>query len=252
MIAPSAAARRLFARVMWRMTRGFWTLAFAAADTHAHLEVARCGRRDAGELARRIELSLGRVLELPVGFEPARIKEIRDQGHLGGVFRYTLRQDRHHGVDVDPMRDATNLPDLLGLRIGGEHTVAAVRELLPRVQREELMSFYEPLGAPGEIVLADLADAAAASVARDLRDPRAARARVAAVHAVDASTQELALALGLDARSVRRLRQRRPDNSHVVAIQRQLLLRARLRGRRQKIHTGSGSLAAVPIGVLMT
>src|SRR5262245_5666905 len=116
-IAPSPAERRLLARTVLRMTRRCFLLVFALVDTHVHLEVARCTREAAGELARRIELSLGRLLELPVGFERARVKTIVDQAHLAAAFRYTLRQDRHHGVDVDPLRDATSLPDLLGMRV---------------------------------------------------------------------------------------------------------------------------------------
>ena len=68
-IAVDLAARRTLARTVLKAGRSRGLLAFRAADTHLHLQVA-CGRPEAGELARRLEIALVRALRLAVGFAP--------------------------------------------------------------------------------------------------------------------------------------------------------------------------------------
>ena len=58
------------------------------------------------------------------------------------AFDYIFRQQPRHGLSWDPLREASNLPDLLGLRIIGQHTATDVRSLLPRVNRAHLLALY--------------------------------------------------------------------------------------------------------------
>ena len=69
-IAVDLGAQRTLARTVLKAGRSRGQLAFRAADTHLHLQVA-CDRPEAGELARRLEIALVRSLRLAVGFAPA-------------------------------------------------------------------------------------------------------------------------------------------------------------------------------------
>jgi hypothetical protein len=64
-IAPSVRERRLLARVVLEVTRGRGLLAFAAPDTHLHMEMVE-EREAVGELTRRIEISAVQRLQLPI------------------------------------------------------------------------------------------------------------------------------------------------------------------------------------------
>jgi len=163
-IAQSPAHRRALARIVLAQARRDRLLAFGVADTHLHLETGG-DRAAAGQLARRIEIQTRLALPLPVGFSPAYFKPILNQSHLSHSFTYILKQESHHGLQSDLLHEASNLPDLLGLRLLGGYTVANVQAMLPRVRREALL---EILGAPG---LADspcppafLAESAAAAL----------------------------------------------------------------------------------------
>ena len=120
-IASTPAAQRTLARVVLCQARWCCLLVFALADTHLHLLVA-CSRKEAGKLARRIEIQLSHQLDLSVGFTPAYIVPIRDGRHFYNTFYYILNQNRHHQLESDPLREATNLWDLLGLRVVGRYS----------------------------------------------------------------------------------------------------------------------------------
>ncbi len=259
-IAPSAEARREVAAAVLKVGREAELLAFGLADTHLHL-LAACDRGAAGRLAWRVELSVQARLRPKVGFDPPRWWPVRDQRHLGRAFPYVLSQD-HHGAFRDPFRDGTNLPDLLGLRLIGRYTASNVRRRLPRVGREELVALLEgpreggddggreaggaaflgwpsegsgegstESGGAGAEVVADAAAAAACLGSLAGRTAPVVAARRAAVHAADdtVAASELAAALGVSARSLRRLAAESPDPALVAAIRGQIALRL---GRR--------------------
>jgi hypothetical protein len=130
-IATSTAARRKITRSILRVGRPFGLVAFRAADTHVHLQ-ALCDLRAAGQLGRRAAIALRRSLALPVRFKPCHVKPINDQAHLYRAFHYILRQDDHHDLNVDTYHEASNLPDLLGMRLVGRYTWENMRAHLPR------------------------------------------------------------------------------------------------------------------------
>ena len=209
-------------------------MVFSAADSHIHAEVV-CGRRFALEMCRRIEGALKRMLRLDVGFAPAHLKPIETQGHLAKAFDYILRQDRRHGVtSLDPFREASNLPDLLGMRTTGQYTASNVKSFLPRLQREQLLAHYglEQL-VPREEPRHLLVPSAAAAIGRlDLagrsRDCLAARRAVLGILGGRMRWKDAASLLGVCRRTIHRLRQRPLDDVLVKAIQLQLCLRSHL------------------------
>lgn len=62
-----------------------------------------CGRDEAGQLARRLEISLAQKLSLEVRFVPAHFKAVDDGRHLR-AFIYVLEQNAHHGLEWDPQQ----------------------------------------------------------------------------------------------------------------------------------------------------
>ncbi len=231
-LTPTPTERRIAARVILEQGRAAKLINFSIPDTHAHMNAA-CGDAASNELARRVELSLGRRLHLPVGFEPARVKPIRDVWHHSNLFTYVFNQYQHHGLDWDPYFEATNLPDLLGLRPNGAYTIDNVQRALPRVQRKQLLKWFScdaipPADGPMERLL-DAAAAAAAlpSLHGSSRDVLATRR--AAVEIADGQLQrngDLTELLQISRTSLYRLRQRPADQRLVEAIRLQLGLRA--------------------------
>ena len=229
-IAPTRAARRRLARSVLDRADEFHVVAFRAADNHIHL-LALCDRPAAGELARRVELSLRQ----PSPFLPAHIKGVGDQDYLYSCFRYILDQERHHEIELDPLHEASALPDLLGLRSVAPAIVGRVRSRLPRIKRRALLRHLgEPdLERPVEL-WSRLPDAAAAALALPSLEGRSARqveARAAAVHAAqELGPTAIARALGCSRMTVHRLRLRTARPDLVRAVRRQLRLREQVRG----------------------
>jgi hypothetical protein len=239
-LATSTAARRRLARCVLANGERFGLLAFRAADNHLHVE-AVCPENEARELARRLAIALVKTLRLVVGFQTPRVKPIGDQWHLTSAFHYILRQEQHHGTDADPLFDASNLPDLLGMRLVGRYTAERMSALLPRVTRTSLLAHLGTpdldamIDAPWRAPLGDLGDAAAGAyglVSLAGRSRPVVEARAAATHAArHASAEAIAAALGVDQRTARRLAARPPSLAAVRAVRLQLAHRAALRGR---------------------
>jgi hypothetical protein len=166
---------------------------------------------------------------------------VRDQRHLRNTFRYVLRQEERHGIALDPLHEASNLPDLLRLRVIGAESQGWVRALLPRVDDALLRSMFgdpeldrEPTAQEVEGLLAAAAAAAVGLASCDGRTPWAVHARRAAVHAGELSVGRSARALGIGASTARRLKRETPREDLVAAIRLQMRLRAwasRERGR---------------------
>lgn len=230
-IATTMPDRRTLARVVLGQGSARGLLAFGAADNHLHAELAT-DRETAGAFCRYVGSALRGRLRLAVPFEPARIRPLEDQRHAYATFRYALRQDARHDLHLDPAREGTSLPDLLGLRVLDASLVGRVRRHLPRVQESELAAALPPGLQQGDIDLAFLADAAAAAFAlADLRSRQlhAVHARRAAVHAVGRlPVRSVADALCITPRAVHLLRLLPTDTRAVDAVRRQARLRAAL------------------------
>jgi hypothetical protein len=226
-IAPTPHERRVVASVVLEQGRAFDLLAFGLADTHPHLLTPR-SREEAGELARRVEISLVRRLHLEVGFAEPYFKPILDGSHLNRAFTYVLEQNPHHGLEWDPLHEASNLPDLLGMREIGAYTAVNVRRHLPRVTRARLLgclglSALDPAdGPPAQWVWA--AVAAAGLVSLEGKAPRAIAAKqaIVALAGKQLSTAELGAMLGVSTRAIQRLRSSAADPRIVQAVRLQL------------------------------
>ncbi len=232
-LTPTPVHRRIAARVILEQGREAKLINFSIPDTHAHINVA-CGGAASNELARRIELSLGRRLHLPVGFERARVKPIRDLWHQTNLFAYVFNQYRHHGLDWDPYFEATNLPDLLGLRLIGAYAIVNVQRALPRVRQKQLLEWFgcdtiPSADGPMERLL-DAAVVAAALPSLSGSSRAVLAARRAAFEIADGQLRqnELTELLRISRASLHRLRQRPVDQRLVEAIRLQLGLRAAL------------------------
>jgi hypothetical protein len=226
-IAYDTASRRAFARIVLRVARPFALLAFHWVDTHGHLEVMG-SRKQAGELARRVQIALQLGLVPGARFQRAYFKPMYDIAHVRSVFAYVLGQAKHHGLDIDPLHEASNFLDLIGARTIGAWTAAHVRRFLPRVRREhvlEMVGMIDPeKGPPGPVH--GLPDAAAAAVGAATLEGRSAAVVAARIAAIAVAGDAAADKLRLPQRTLHRLRGRRADPAIVRAIHQQLAIRS--------------------------
>jgi hypothetical protein len=228
-LAPTMEARRLFARTVLTVARPFVLLAFRWVDTHGHLEMLGT-RKEAGELARRVQIALQHALRPGARFLPAHFTPMYTLAHVKSTFRYIMGQREHHELSIDPRHDASNAPDLLGARTTGLWTAVHVRRHDARLKREhvlEALAMEDP-DAITDPPLDCLADAAAAAVCLPALDGSVVgvTARIAAVHvASERTTAEIADLLTLSTRSIRRFRAKPADPAVVRAIRQQLAMR---------------------------
>ena len=236
-IASTPAERRVLARVVLAQGQACSLLGFGLADNHLHLVVACRDRGTAVEAARRIELSLVRRLPVTATFQHAYLKPIEDARHLYNAFAYSLSQDQRHELGSDPTREATNLPDLLGLRVLGAATRIQVRRFLPRVRRADLLRLLgvgevAPASEPiDQLREATLAAAGLPELGAPTREVTAARRAAVAVAAGRLRVGALQELLATSARTIRRSAHLSADGELVAAIRRQLDLRGRLGAR---------------------
>lgn len=229
-LARTAAQRRCLARAVFAKI-GSPLLAFGLADTHLHLLLA-CLRALAGQLVKHLELSLRQRLALAAPFAGAYLKPVDDIWHLDRAFRYVLRQPDRHALEIDPLREGSNLPDLLGLRAIGGYTAGNVREWLPRIHRRDLLELLgvkeiAPQAGPLEwVVEACLVAAGLPALTGSSSEVLCARRAALEVIGTRLSRAELASTLGVSERMISRLRQQSADPQLVEAIRRQLHLMA--------------------------
>ncbi len=229
-IVHSDEQRRLVARVVLEQGRADGLLAFSLPDSHLHLE-ALCSGRAASRLNQRITASLKQRLNLPVSFVAYPHEPIGDQRYLFNTFRYLVKQHERHGLDLFSFWEATNLPDLLGMRLVGRYTRDNVSRVLPRVRRATILEWVglsglQPADGPlHEVVGATLAATGLVRLAG--RAPRIVEARCALLDVVGARLKgrELASLLGTAERTVYDLKRRPVNPALVQAIRLQLGLR---------------------------
>jgi hypothetical protein len=234
-LASSAERLRIVARTVLEAGAGA-LLCFRGSDNHLH-SVLLADRAAAGVFGQFVANALHHRLGLLVPFEPTRFRPVHDQAHLTNAFGYVLGNAEHHGTVHDPFFEASNLPDLLGLRELGAVTRTCVRNTLPRVDRPRLLGLLgvealAPRFAPEHLVAS--ACAAVALPSLQSRTAEAMAARIAAVHMAAAHVatrpvlaREVEALLGLSARTGARLRSNTPDPTLVAAIGLQMDLRAR-------------------------
>lgn len=207
-LAPNIVTRRALASIVLRAGERCGLLGFGLADNHLHLLVLGALRPSAlaTECGRAIPLlhAAGRCAR-------ARFSAVDHLAHLANTLRYVHRQDLKHGVDQDPRREGTSLPDLLGLRVVAPWLVRRARVTLPRLRGRELVGELGVDALEERIVPSLLVDAAAAALGLSTLTGRAGPvllARCAAVQVGSAALydRELVELLGVSIRTVERAR----------------------------------------------
>lgn len=236
-ILRSANQQRVLSRVVLEQGRRDGLLGFSMPDTHLHLQ-ALCSERAASRLSQRIAASLKQRLALPVSFVTYPHQPIRSQRHLFNSLRYLVTQHEHHGVELRSSLEASNIPDLLGLRLVGRYTRDNLRRCLPRLQRATLLEWLglsglRPADGPTpDLIGATLAAAALPSLHGKSRPVVQARRAFLEVVGDRLSSAESAHLLGVTRRAVTALKSRTADPDLVQAIRLQLGLNQLLRPQR--------------------
>ena len=251
-LAATATKRRQLARIVLTVSKDFALLAFGLADNHLHLyPVEERGRTH--ELGRRLCIALSRGLAVAGGLFTSLIKPVADSSHAYKLFDYVLRQGMRHQLDSDPLLEATNVPDLLGLRPLGVRTALLVRRHLPRVARKQLLGLLgveslEPADEPLDAVVEAGLAAAALTTLDGGQASRQLRRAVAEVVGKRLPRPRLARLLALQPRSLRRILSEAAPRELVQAIRLQLDLRrqkacdlARIAGAFVETFVGTGS-----------
>ncbi len=249
-IAPSRARRRLLARTVYRVAGPYRILSFGAADNHLHLVVC-CTREEAGRLAQSLCASLRALLEVAVPFYPVRFKAIMDQRHLETAFHYALSQRNRHGINSDPFLDACSLHELLGARTLRTDCRQRVREMLPRVTRDQLLPHLGPRVLEPCNDLIEPLDAAAGAVGLGSLDlmPRgtlAPRAALVQLIGHQLKSREIAELLGRSPSLVRRMRTHVVPPEVALAVRLQLAVRKWLHEHHPQLLSRSPHLLPEP------
>jgi hypothetical protein len=221
---------------------------FGFADDHVHL-LGACPRAEAGQLARRVSISLRRLTGSPL--EPAHPDPVKDRRHLEYLVGYFHRQSVRHGLRVHPaLWTGSSCPDLLGIRCVPELRLR-FGDLLPRFGRgriAELVGLAEvdlrpasltEIQRAGASILAGTAAAALAAgpdLGSRVRASTVARRAASSLgRAAGIPTDVLADALGLIPRTVRRLSHLDVARPALEAVRRRLTVgRAVREGRARR------------------
>lgn len=229
-ILQSDEQRRLLARVVLEQARRDGLLAFSLPDTHLHLETL-CSAHATSRLSQRIGASLKQRLKLPVSYVTYPHRPILNQQHLYRTFRYIVTQYEHHGVELRSGFEATNIPDLLGLRLIGRYTLDNVRRYLPRVRSQTLLEWTGLTALrPADGPITALGDATMSATALNSLDGRSlpaveARRAMLEIAAPQLNTSDLTSLLGVARRTLFDLKHRPVNTALVNAIRLQLGLR---------------------------
>ena len=231
-LTPTVEARRTFARTVLTISRPYELLACRWVDTHGHLATIG-SRKDAGELARRVEIGLQQALEPGAPFQPAYFEPMMTLTHVRNTFEYILAQLLRHGVEaIDRHHEASNGPDLIGARDVGGRTAHVVKRHLTRVTRADILAALA-LPDPENVtpLPVGLVDAGAAAIGVTQLGGRTAdvvAVKVALAHvASELPAGVLATILEVSVRSVHRMRAAKPNLILVRAIRQQLAMRQR-------------------------
>jgi len=229
-LAPDVATRRALVSIVLRAGEHRGLLAFGLADNHLHLLVLGALRPST------VATECGRLIpRLHAGArcEPGRFRAVDHLAHLANTLRYVHRQDLKHGVDQDPRREGTSLPDLLGLRVSAPWLVRRARVTLPRLPGRELVRELGLEGLSERVVPEHLAEAAAAALGLPSLSGHTAAVRIARCAAVQVGTPalydvELAERLGVSTRTVERGRAVALAPSLLRAVRLQMDLQSRV------------------------
>lgn len=232
----SEARRRQAVCVLIEVLAGALIL-FCAADDHLHVVVV-CSDEGLPHLRTTLWLALRPLAEAPLS--STHVKRVRDRRHLERLVGYFLRQTDHHGLSESlALYSGSCYPDLVGARrVEGFRPL--LFELLPRWRPSDLHRIVDlgsaPLGPAADHAVraagaAHLVFAASMSTAADplLRGngSRVVLARTVAARlgaAVGIARAELAWALDVTPRALRRIEERPVAPEQVDAARRCIAL----------------------------
>ena len=207
--------------------RPYGLLAFSFPDTHAHV-LPRCDARAANRLNQRIESSLKQRLNLPVSFVSYPPEPIRTQSQLYNTVRYILTQHKRHDVRLAQFIEATNIPDLVGMRLVGAYTRANLVQAIPRLRRDKILRWtgltdLRELDGPVSALGAATRSATAISSLTG-KSPSVLKAKRAMLEIIGSRFRgvDVAALLGISRRSVFALKHRPLNTALVEAIRLQL------------------------------
>lgn len=226
-LAPTLAKRRLLAGILLEIGRARGLFAFGVADTHGHADLFG-GMDVVGEFVHDLRVTVGWRLRLKL--RRPEIWKIRDVWHARSLIDYSHRQSEHHGVDIDPFRECTSIPDLMGLRVIAPWLAERVAANVPRYAGPVCPVSWGKDPFEHTVRLSVVPEAAAAAFGlADLRgrSPRVVEARTTAVHAAAGfPLVEIAAALDVSTRTVYALRASDVDPIAVRCVLRQAALRS--------------------------
>jgi hypothetical protein len=215
---PSESRRRLAIRKLVQVA-GNELVLFSIVDEHIHLVVC-CSRQRAGLIGRSVLRTLNPISDVPL--ELGDLREVEGRGHLERLVRYHLRQVLHHDVPgADPaLWSGSCFQDMVNARVI-EGLQLRLWEALPRFR---LRVAYQHVGLPQRpIEPLDDAGVRAAGATRIVSATSAAlavnerldgaaapelsgrRAAVQLAHVTGLELGEVAWALDVTIRTVRRL-----------------------------------------------
>jgi REP element-mobilizing transposase RayT len=233
---PDEAACRKAIRVLGRVA-GTSTVLFNIVDDHLHL-VLWCDRQRRGRLARALVQALRQVASVPV--EPARVRAVENRAHMKWLVDYLLSQTIRHGIPThSALWSGSCFPDLIGARwVPGLEL--QLRKALPRFRMRDIYRAvgltagpFAPLPLEG-VRSAGMARLASATGAALAVGPILSGKSSPVVHARRAVAQlanqagmgiaDVAWALDIAPRSVRRLHGPRVDAGTTKAVRMRLTL----------------------------
>jgi hypothetical protein len=230
--AGNSHAARQLAKAVLDLSRGYALLAFRLVGAELHVLVA-CSEQRAERLGCRLcaHFAPPERRGQPTVF--AWTEAVTTRQALQDAFYRLMKPALGASQHRDGEHEASNLPDLVGLRVNGDYTRLNVRSLLPDVHAPELFAFLDMPGiSPPErfTIWEELPDAAAAAFAiSDVHAPQpdARRARTAAVQTAcrHLPVARVSQFMRLRRRTVRRLQRTQIDRDALRAVSMQLMLR---------------------------
>jgi hypothetical protein len=237
---PSEASKREALHLLVRIL-GQAAVLFCIVDDHVHA-VIMGPRRVVGPRCADLSQALNQCQNHRLN--PAHFSEVKGRGHLKTLIRYVLDQTSHHdlqGIEHPALWVGSNFQDLVGARHMDGLASRLLFEHLPRLRRAEV---FEKLGLP-EIVPASnnelykagigplvVSAAAATGAPPNLKgnSPATVKARTAFVHLarqIGYPNMDIAHALDVNPRTVRRLVKSHIHPQIVEAVKIQVALRKR-------------------------
>ena len=200
---PDEVACRKAVRVLGRVA-GTSTVLFSIVDDHLHL-VLWCDRQRRGRLARALVQALRQVAPVPV--EPARVRAVENRSHMKWLVDYLLSQTIHHGIPSHPaLWSGSCFPDLIGARLVPGLKLQ-LRKALPRFRMRDIYRAVGPTlsGKSAPVV-------------------QARRAAAQLANQAGMGIADVAWALDIAPRSVRRLHGPRVDAGTAKVVRMRLAL----------------------------